>query len=79
MNIREGNGCEYALKIINDCSNMRDECAMPSLGRSLCAVGSEDAQRGQVAHSWHKGPHTAGVMAALCAWQGTPRGAKVHL
>lgn len=67
MNIREGNGCEYALKIINDCLNMRDEYAMPSLGRSLRAVGSEDAQCGKVAHSWHKGPHTAGVIVALRA------------
>lgn len=79
MKIREGNGYEYALKVINDCSNMRYEYAMPSLGRSLCAASSEDASCGKVSYSWHHGPHTADVMVALYAWQGTPRGAKLHL
>lgn len=51
MRIREGNGCEYALKIINDCSNMREQHPVSSFGRSLCASGSENVQRGKVAHS----------------------------
>lgn len=51
MKIKESNVCDYALKIIHDCLNGRDEHAMPSLGKSLCAGGSEDALCGKFAHS----------------------------
>lgn len=51
MKIKESNACDYDLKIIHDCLNRRDEHAMSSLGRSLCAGGSEDDLCGKFAHS----------------------------
>lgn len=50
MRIGEGNGGECALKIINDCSNTSDGYPVSSLGRSLPASGSQNAQCGKVAH-----------------------------